>query len=128
MNYRLQRAADYGGIGNALLCLLHCAAGPALLAWWGTQQASATAEYWEQSFLVLSGVLVALATWQHSTRKLRLALWLLFSLFAVAGLLAEQWPLLEFVQYAASVGLMVTHLLNQRHCRCSAQRPCVPAC
>ncbi|WP_197076681.1 MerC domain-containing protein [Hymenobacter terrenus] len=113
----LRRAADYGGVLNAVLCGIHCAAGPLLLTWWGTQNAGATAEHWELGFLVLSGVLVAVATWRQSAPRLRLALWLLFGLFTAAALLAEHWPWMQFVQYAASAGLIGAHLLNQRYCR-----------
>jgi hypothetical protein len=113
-----RRAADYGGIVNAVLCGVHCAAGPVLLAWWGTRHVGAVAARWEVAFLVLSGVLVALATWRQSSAWLRLSLWALFAVFATATLLAEQWPQLQWVQYAASVGLIGAHLLNQRYCYC----------
>jgi hypothetical protein len=119
-----RRAADYGGVLNAVLCVVHCAAGPVLLAWLGTRHAGVVAERWEVVFLVLSGVLVALATWRQSSTWLRLALWSLFAVFAAAALLAERWPVLQLVQYAASAGLIGAHLLNQRHChRCMTSRP-----
>ena len=116
-NFSFRRAADYGGVLNAALCGVHCAVGPLLLAWWGTRQPAATAERWEWVFLGLSGVLVALATRRHSSAGLRRALWGLFGVFALAALLAERWPALQVVQYAAATGLMVTHMLNHRYCR-----------
>jgi len=103
---------------NALLCTIHCAAGPALLAWWGTRNPGAVAERWEVVFLVLSGVLVALASRRSAMPGLRLALWGCFGLFVVAALLAEWWPWLQMVQYAASAGLIVAHLLNRRRFGC----------
>lgn len=115
---RLQQIADYGGVLNALLCVLHCAAGPLFLIWWGAHEHSAAAEYWELGFLGLSGIFVASATWKRSTPRLRLLLWGLFVVFALSGLLIEQWPPLEMVQYAASAGLIGAHLLNQRYGRC----------
>jgi hypothetical protein len=114
----LRGAADCGGVLNATLCTIHCAAGPALLAWWGTRNPGAVAERWELAFLVLSGVLVALASRRAATPGLRLALWGCFGVFAMAGLLAEQWPWLQAVQYAASVGLIIAHLLNRRRAGC----------
>lgn len=117
--------ADYGGSLNAALCAVHCAAGPLLFAWWGAQAPSAAAEQWEPWFIGLSGLLVALATWRQSSARLRGALWALFGVFAAAALLAERWPALELVQYAASAGLVVTHWLNQQHCRrCAAGAIC----
>ncbi|RFP64307.1 MerC domain-containing protein [Hymenobacter lapidiphilus] len=122
--FSFRRAADYGGVLNALLCGVHCAVGPLLLAWWGTRNPGATAERWELAFLVLSGVLVALATRRHSSTRLRLMLWGLFAVFVVSALLAERWPLLQLVQYGASAGLIATHWLNQRHCRrCMTSSP-----
>ena len=115
--FSLRRAADYGGVLNAVLCGVHCAVGPLLLTWWGTRSPGATAERWELAFLVISGVLVAQATRRHSSPALRLLLWGLFAVFAAAALLAERWPALQLVQYVASAGLIAAHLLNQRHCR-----------
>ncbi len=112
-----RRAADYGGALNAVLCGLHCAAGPLLLAWWGTRNPGVAAARWELGFLAMSGVLVALAARRPSPAKLRWTLWGLFALFAAAAMLAERWPGLQFVQYAASAGLIAAHLLNQRYCR-----------
>jgi hypothetical protein len=114
------RAADCGGVLNAMLCAIHCAAGPALLAWWGTRNPADVAERWELAFLALSGVLVALASRRAATPGLRLALWGCFGVFAAAGLLAEQWPWLEAVQYVASAGLIIAHLLNRRRAGCQA--------
>ncbi|SFQ51657.1 MerC domain-containing protein [Hymenobacter arizonensis] len=118
----IRRAADYGGVLNAVLCGVHCAAGPLLLAWWGTRNPESTSESWELGFLALSGLLVALATRRQSTPSLRMALWGMFAVFAACSLLAERWPLLELAQYAASAGLIVVHLLNERHCRNCACR------
>jgi hypothetical protein len=114
----LRGAADCGGVLNATLCAIHCAAGPALLAWWGTHNPGAVAERWELAFLLLSGVLVALASRRAATLGLRLALWGCFGVFAAAGLLAEQWPWLQAVQYVASAGLIIAHLLNRRRAAC----------
>jgi hypothetical protein len=118
----LRGAADCGGILNATLCTIHCAAGPTLLAWWGTRTPGVVAERWELVFLVLSGVLVALASRRAATPGLRLALWGFFGLFAAAALLAEWWPWLQAVQYAASAGLLVAHLLNRRRAGCHVAR------
>lgn len=114
----LRRIADYGGIASAVLCGIHCAAGPLLLTWWGSHQAPALAARGELVFLGASALLVGLATWQHSSGRLRLALWASLALFAAASLLAGRWPWLEAIQYLASAGLIGAHLLNHRHCRC----------
>ncbi|WP_375378177.1 MerC domain-containing protein [Hymenobacter cellulosilyticus] len=114
--------ADYGGILNAGLCLVHCAIGPLLLTWWTGTRGTEPAPYWDSLFLLSSGVLVAVAAWRLSSWRLRVALWAFFSLFAVTVLLAERWPELEIIQYAASLGLLTTHLLNLRYCRrCAMQ-------
>lgn len=119
----LRRAADYGGVLNAGLCLVHCAAGPLLLSFF-VGHGGRLSEGWEVGFLLMSGLLVGLANSGLSAAGLRGALWGFFGLFGATMLLAGRWPALEWVQYAASVGLMGTHLLNLRHCRRCAGRPC----
>jgi hypothetical protein len=106
--------ADYGGALSAGLCLLHCAAGPLLLVWWGRQP---IADDGDLIFLLLSAGMVVLATWRLSSQRLRWTLWTGLALFAATVLLADRYPLLEYVQYAVSIGLLGTHLLNLRHCR-----------
>lgn len=119
----LRRVADYGGVLNAGLCIVHCAAGPLLLTFFAGSGA-VLSEGWGVAFLLVSGLLVGLATRRLSSAGLRRALWGFFGLFGVAMLLAARWPWLEAVQYAASAGLMATHLLNLRHCRrCAATQP-----
>lgn len=109
--------ADYGGVLNGVLCGIHCAAGPLLLAWWGSHRAAAVSGRWELGFLGLSGALAALATWRQPAGRLRGVLWALFAVVAASALLAERWPGLELVQYTASAGLITTHWWRQR-------RPC----
>ncbi|UOQ51134.1 MerC domain-containing protein [Hymenobacter cellulosivorans] len=125
MKEYLPRAlADYGGILNAGLCLVHCAAGPVLWAWWSGSRGAEPAAYWDTVFLLVSGVLVAAATRRLVSWRLRVAFWAFLGLFAITVLLAGRWPELEMVQYAASFGLLGTHLLNLRHCRrCAGNSP-----
>jgi hypothetical protein len=111
---RLRLLADYGGALSAGLCLVHCAAGPLLLAWWGQQPAEDNGDL---VFLLLSVGLAVPATWQLSSQRLRWSLWIGLALFAATTLLADRYPLLEYVQYVVSVGLISVHLLNLRHCR-----------
>ena len=119
----LRQAADYGGVLNAGLYLVHCAAGPLLLAFFAGTGA-ALSESWDVAFLLLSGLLVGLATRRMSSAGLRGALQGFFGLFGAAVLLKERWPGIEAAQYAASAGLIATHLLNLRHCQRCAARQC----
>ncbi len=123
-SFRLRRAADYGGALSAGLCLLHCAAGPLLLAWWGGQPAQHKGTD-HLIFLGLSAGLVALATRQLSSPRLRSALWAGLGLLATTVMLADRYPWLEYAQYGASLGLLGAHLLNLRHYRrCLASAKC----
>ncbi len=119
---RLRKAADYGGALSAGLCLVHCAAGPLLLAWWGGQPTLHEGAG-DLLFLGLSAGLVVLATRRLSSPRLRAALWAGLGLFAIAVLLAARYPWLEYAQYGASLGLLGAHLLNLRHCRRGAAAP-----
>jgi hypothetical protein len=117
MNFsRVRLWADYGGVLNAGVCAVHCAAGPFILAFWGVKPASSESAG-DLIFLLLSGILVAAASGRLSTWQLRLALWTGLALFAATVLLADRYPVLEYVQYAVSFGLMGVHLLNLRYCR-----------
>ncbi|AWM32503.1 MerC family mercury resistance protein [Hymenobacter nivis] len=69
----LRQAADYGGVLNAGLCLVHCAAGPLLLVLFAGTGA-ALSKGWDVAFLLLSVLLVGLATRRTSSSGLRGAL------------------------------------------------------
>ena len=117
MNHSLLRlTADYGGILNGGLCIVHCAAGPLLLALWGARAGTGPGPG-DVLFLVVSGILIVGATWRMSAWWLRGALWGFFTLFALAMMLAVRYPGMQMVHYAASLGLIGTHLLNLRHAR-----------
>ncbi len=65
-------------------------------------------------------VINVIAVWSASQRAaspIRWVMWGFLSLFAVGLLLEEYSEWFEYVAYAASAGLVVTHLLNIRHCR-----------
>jgi hypothetical protein len=127
MNFsRVRLWADYGGVLNAGLCAVHCAAGPFILTLWGVKP-TASVGNGDLIFLLLSAVLVAAASGRLSTWQLRLALWAGLALFAATVLLAARYPVLEYVQYAVSFGLMGVHLLNLRHCR-RCQAPAASRC
>jgi hypothetical protein len=127
MNFsRVRLWADYGGVLNAGVCAVHCAAGPFILAFWGVKPTSSEGTG-DVIFLLLSGILVAAASGRLSTWQLRLALWTGLALFTATVLLTTRYPVLEYVQYAVSLGLMVVHLLNLRHCR-RCQTLAAPSC
>jgi hypothetical protein len=121
---RVRLWADYGGVLNAGLCAVHCAAGPFILALWGGKPGKDSGDL---IFLLLSVVLVAAASGRLSTWRLRLALWTGLALFAATVLLADRYPVLEYVQYVVSFGLIGVHLLNLRHCR-RCQLLATPTC
>jgi len=122
---RLRLLADYGGALSAGICLVHCVAGPLLLAWWGRQPETDNGDL---IFLLLGVGLAVPATWRLSNWRLRGALWLGLTLFAITMLLADRYPPLEYVQYAVSAGLIATHLLNLKHCRrCLARTAASPS-
>lgn len=120
MNQSLSRhRADYVGITGSVLCIIHCLITPVLVM----TSALLNYESLRIGFLSLDYLFIVInviAVWsasQRATSRVRWAMWGFLALFAVGLLLEEYSELFEYVAYAASAGLVVTHLLNIRQCR-----------
>jgi len=116
----LASRADYLGIAGSLLCLVHCVATPLLLLTSGWLRDPA----WRLGFLSLDYVFIGLnvlavylASRHHASPSVKKALWSFLSLFTIALLLEEVRAAFAYLTYAASAGLIVTHLINLRNHR-----------
>ena len=115
----LRQKADYVGITGSILCIIHCLVTP-LLVMTSTLLNHDTLRV---GFLSLDYVFIGVnivAVWsaaRHTSRTIAMALWCFLALFTACLLLEDIHKAFEFGAYAASLGLVITHLTNIRHCR-----------
>jgi hypothetical protein len=117
------RKADYIGITGSILCMIHCLAAPVLVVssnWLRTdttlQAGFLSLDY---VFIIVNIIAVYFATRHHHSRVISTALWFFLALFGIGLLFEDHSPAFEYLAYAASAGLVVSHLLNIRQHRVS---------
>lgn len=114
-----QSRADYLGITGSVLCIIHCLITPLLVI----TSTLLTHNSLRVGFLSLDYLFILInigAVWSASRQastRIRGALWAFLSLFAIGLLLEDIHEGFEYVAYAASLGLVITHLINIRQCR-----------
>ena len=105
---------DYIGIASASLCVVHCVLTPFLIffftntVWW---------EKFSYFFLSLSFISAFQATKHSKNRKVLSLIWCSFALLAIGILFEEDFPKLEILNYLASLGLIIGHILNIKYCK-----------
>jgi hypothetical protein len=113
---RIQSKADYLGFLGSVGCIIHCLITPVLVM----TSTLLRDESLRVGFLSLDYLFIGiniLAVWsasRHTLRPLAVALWIFLTLFATGLLLEEVDARFEYLAYAASLGLVVTHLINIR--------------
>jgi succinate dehydrogenase/fumarate reductase cytochrome b subunit len=117
----LTSKADYIGITGSFLCLIHCLATPILLvsSAWLKQSEGLRNTYLSLDYVFIGVNIIAVyfATRnKHATKAIRVALWASLAVFTVAILFEEQSEIFEYMGYAASLGLITTHIFNIRYC------------
>lgn len=116
----LSSKADYIGITGSVLCIIHCLITPVLLMTTGLLQD----HHLRFGFLSLDYIFIAVnimavyfATRHYAQPVIKRALWGFLALFAVGIMLEDVNEAFEYLGYAASAGLVVTHLINIRQHR-----------
>ncbi|WP_019991470.1 MerC domain-containing protein [Rudanella lutea] len=115
----LKQRADYLGITGSVLCIIHCLITPMAVM----TSTLLNHDTLRIGFLSLDYLFIGInivAVWsasRHTSGPIRVALWSFLALFAAGLLLEDISPIAEYLAYAASLGLVVTHLANIRHCR-----------
>jgi hypothetical protein len=112
-------SSDFIGFISSGFCLIHCALMPFLLAAQSFHQFHEFDEAYhlDYFFLAICGLAVWFSTRHVHHPALLLAFRSCFVAFAGAILLNHRVEGIEYLGYAASIGLMVTHVLNFRYCR-----------
>ncbi len=112
--------ADYVGITGSILCIIHCLITPVLLVTSNIlQHDTLRVGYMSLDYVFIGVNIVAVyfATRHYAAPAVRVALWSCLTVFAVAILLEDVNPAFEYLGYAASFGLVTTHLINIRQHR-----------
>lgn len=113
----LNRKADYIGISGSVLCIIHCLITPVLLV----SSSFLTNDTIRVGYLSLDYIFIGVnfvavyfATRHVTTPAIKIGLWFFLSVFAVAIILEDVSEMFEYLGYAASLGLVLTHLTNIR--------------
>lgn len=114
------KKADYLGIAGSILCIVHCLVTPVLVM----TSTLLKDDIVRTGFVGLDYVFIAVnvvAVWfatRHATSPvIKTALWGFLCLFSVALLFENNSRLFEYLTYAASAGLVLTHVVNLRQHR-----------
>lgn len=115
----IRQKADYVGITGSVLCIIHCLATPMVVM----SSTLFNHDTIRVGFLSLDYLFIGInivAVWsasRHTSLVIGIALWSFLALFAAGLLLEDVHEGFEYVAYAASLGLVVTHIANIRYCR-----------
>lgn len=112
---------DYLGIAGSGMCLIHCLAMPILFF---VQNSFAKDLlkgldleniYLDYLFVLLCFFAVFSVTKHSDSWKINASFWLFFTLFSISVLFEEDFEHLDFLGYGASLGLIITHIININH-------------
>lgn len=116
----LSRKADYIGITGSVLCLIHCMITPVLLM----TTTALRHEHLHIGYLSLDYVFIGVnvaavyfATKNNRSMPVKRALWGFLILFAIGIVFENVSEGFQLLGYAASAGLVMTHLVNIRQHR-----------
>ncbi len=126
----ISKKSDLLGILASGLCAVHCAITPLFFAakplldkamsegGHGCEHAPWGWAMLDYVFLVLSGLAVWYSARHTDNRPIKLVLWAAWACFAI-GLLLEAGHVAfgKWLMYTGSIALVVTHIVNFRHCR-----------
>ncbi|MGA0557606.1 MerC domain-containing protein [Larkinella sp. VNQ87] len=113
----LNKRADYIGISGSVLCIIHCLITPVLLvssSFLANDTVRVGFLSLDYLFIGVNILAVYFATRHFTTPAIKIGLWFFLSVFAVAILLEDVNESFEYLGYAASLGLVTTHLVNIR--------------
>ena len=112
---------DYLGIAGSGMCLIHCLAMPVLffiqnsfakdlLKNWDLENI-----YLDYLFVLLCFFAIFSVTQYTNSWKINTSFWVCFTLFTISILFEEDFKYLDFLGYGASLGLIITHIINIKY-------------
>ncbi|MFC2187081.1 MerC domain-containing protein [Fulvivirgaceae bacterium LMO-SS25] len=114
----LKRNADLIGFYSSMVCMVHCIVLPVVITM-SLFSVNGFGAHWhtlDYLFIVLSFLAVLYATKRSPTQSMRIGLWFSFAIFSFALMAHEAAPWMLFISLAASIALMVLHIVNYRVC------------
>lgn len=114
IKYRKKGWSDVLGIVSAFACMIHCLAAPLLMAFGAGFLASPPLQY---LFIGVAFAAICKTSWQGVQPNVGILLWSSFGVLVFSVLLEERYPVLEYSGYLASLGMIIGHIWNIRHCR-----------
>ena len=133
----ISKKSDLLGIMASGLCAVHCAITPLFFAAkplldnaigktaHGCEHAPWGWAMLDYVFLAVSLLAVWYSARHTDSRPVRLALWSAWACFAMGLMLeAEHFAFGKWLMYAGSTALVVTHIVNFRHCRACREGNC----
>jgi uncharacterized membrane protein YoaK (UPF0700 family) len=125
---------DYLGIAGSGMCMIHCLAMPILffiqnsLAKDVLKGLDLENVYLDYLFVLLCFAAVFSVTKHHNSWKISTSFWVFFVLFAISVLFEEDFEHLDFLGYGASIGLIITHIINIKYCKkCQIENSPLPS-
>ncbi|TAG07515.1 MAG: MerC domain-containing protein [Cytophagia bacterium] len=105
---------DFLGVISASLCAVHCVLTPFLIVVFAQIPWLYGASY---VFLMISFVALFETSKHKEMNKILSFLWFCFALLAVAVIFEEDFHWLHYLNYLASAGLIIGHILNIKYCQ-----------
>ncbi len=105
---------DFLGLTSASLCMVHCAVTPFLSAILVNVEWLPMAAY---LFFGISLYAVLEATKYSQNLIIVLSLWICLGFLLLSIIFEEDFEFMHYFNYAASLGLVVGHILNIRDCK-----------
>ncbi len=125
---------DYLGIAGSGMCLIHCLAMPTLFfiqnlfareLFKGLDLENIYLDY---LFVLVCFFAVYSVTKRSNSQKVNTSFWLFFGLFSISVLFEENFEYLEYLGYIASLGLIITHIVNINHIKkCQIENSPLPS-
>lgn len=111
--------SDYIGMVSAILCLIHCIILPVIFALRAVDFEHDVEGHfkWDYLFLALSFYAVYHSAKHSPSPLIKMLFWANFSVLTLCIFLENISEAFEYMIILASIGLVVVHFINIRHCQ-----------
>lgn len=118
------QSADIMGISASVLCMIHCMAFPVMISLGymvkysddhGHSHDHIHWHWMDYFFIVLAIWAVFNAGKNTHSKRIKIALWTAVGIFSIAILLHEWNPIMIGISIAASVALIIIHIINWKY-------------